>query len=62
MLGQLHLESALAGAGAPGKDVQDKSGAVDDLDAQGIFQVALLAGGELIVGDEHIIIGGIFEG
>ena len=51
-LGQLDLQLALAGARALGEDVQDESGAVDDLDPEGFRDIALLDRRERVVGDE----------
>ena len=56
VLGQLHLEAAFVGAGAPGEDIQDERGAVDDFDAQGVFQVLLLDGLELVIEDDDVVI------
>ena len=51
-LRQLHLETTFGGTGAAGKNIEDKLGAVDDADAAGGFQIALLGGGELIIDDD----------
>jgi hypothetical protein len=53
VLRQLDLELALARAGVLGEDIQDKRGAVDDLAVDGLFEVALLRGGELVVDDDQ---------
>ena len=53
-LGQLDLQLALAGARALGEDVQDESGAVDDLDPEGFRDIALLDRRERVVGDEDV--------
>ncbi len=51
-LGQLDLQLAFAGARAPGKDVEDEAGAVDDLGAQAGLEGQLLGGREVLV-DDH---------
>ncbi len=53
MLGQLHLQTALVGTGPPGEDVQYQRGAVDDLDAEGFFQVLLLGRRKLVIQDDR---------
>ena len=40
-----------------GKDVQNQSGAVDDLDTEGVLQVALLGGGQFVVEDHRVGLG-----
>jgi hypothetical protein len=57
VLGKLDLKLSLAGAGAAGKDVQDKSNTVDDFDLEGLFKVVLLEGGQLIVEDSDVVVG-----
>ena len=52
-LRQLHLQLAFARAGAPGENIQDQLGAVDDLDVQRFFQIALLGGRQIVVEDHH---------
>jgi len=57
VLGQLHLQRALAGAGVLGEDVQDQRGAIHDDDVvavEGFLQLALVAGRKLVVEDEHV--------
>ncbi len=56
VLGQLHLDCALPGAGVAGEDVQDERGAVDDLHilSQGLLQLPLLPRRELLVEDHHV--------
>ena len=54
VLRQLHLELALARAGALGEDVQDEAGAVQHLHAQLLGQHAVLRGGELVVEDREV--------
>jgi len=49
VLGQLYLEEPLAGASVLGKDIEDESRAVQDLDIEGLLQVALLGGGEFVI-------------
>ena len=53
-LRQLHLQFALAGAGARGEDVQNQRRAVHYLQAQGLFEVFLHHAGELLVEDDQI--------
>lgn len=53
-LSQFHLELAFAGAGARGKDIEDELGAVEDLNAKGAFEIALLGGSELGVEENGI--------
>src|SRR4030095_3361384 len=53
-LRQLDLQLALGRARALGEDVEDQRRPVDDLDAERLGGVALLARRELIVGDEQV--------
>ena len=53
VLGQLHLQSPLPGAGPAGKDVQDQGGAVQHRHPQILVQGPLLGGGEAVVKDHH---------
>ena len=53
-LRQFHLQAAFAGAGARGEDIEDELGAVDDLGIEGLFQVALLGGGQVVVEDDDV--------
>ncbi|WBL36204.1 hypothetical protein O0235_00895 [Tepidiforma flava] len=54
MLGEFDLQAAFAGAGAGRKDVEDEGGAVDDLDAEGLFEVALLGRRQFVVEDDDV--------
>ena len=55
----MHLQLALGGPGAPGEDLQDQAGAVDDLELQRLLQVALLHGGEDVVDDHQVGLDGV---
>ena len=55
--GQLHLQAALGGAGAAGEDLQDQTGAVDDLDVPGALEIALLDGAQGAVNHDHVGVG-----
>ena len=57
MLSQFHLELALVGLGVTTEYVQDEGRAVYYLGAQGVFQVALLGWGELVVEDDDVGLG-----
>ena len=52
-LRQLDLQLAFAGSRAPGENVQDELGPVEDLHVQRFFQIALLRGRQLLVEDHH---------
>jgi hypothetical protein len=56
VLRQLDLQAAFAGAGASGEDVEDEGSAVEDLDGEGVFEVALLSRAELIVEDHEGVV------
>ena len=64
VLGQAHLQAALLGGGVQGEDVEDQGGSVDNLDrlAQELFQVGLLAGGELVVEDHEVDVEALHQG
>ena len=53
-LGQLHGQPGFVSAGVGGEDVQDQLGAVQHLAAGQFFQVAFLAGGQVIVEQHHV--------
>jgi len=53
-LSQLNLEAAFARSRARRKNVQNELGAVDDLGVDGLFEVALLGGREVVVEDHHV--------
>src|SRR5260221_14145795 len=52
-LRQLHLETALPGAGPTGEDVEDELGAVHRLAPERFFAVALLGRRELVAEPQH---------
>ena len=53
-LGELDLEPALVGLRVQGEDVEDQPAAVDDLDVEQALERLLLAGRQLVVGDEEV--------
>ena len=58
VLGQLHLEPALAGPGPLGEDVQNEGRAVQHLDTQHLAEHPLLGGAEVVVKDDQVGLGG----
>ena len=60
-LGKLHLQLAFAGAGTPGKDVQDEGNTVDDFDLKGFLKVVLLLRRQLIIEDSDVVRGLLFQ-
>ncbi len=62
MLGKLDLESALSGAGPGGKDVEDESGAVDNLALESVFEDPLLRGRKLVIHDNRLVAKLTFKG
>ena len=52
--GQLDLKPSLPRPGAPGEDLEDQSGSVDDLGLPGLFQVALLDRRKGVIDDDDI--------
>ena len=54
MLGQVNLQLTLVGAGMASEHIEDQCSAVNDLDLQGCFQVALLSGGQFVVEDYNV--------
>jgi hypothetical protein len=53
-LGEFDLKAPFGRAGAVGEDVEDQLRAVDDLDADRFFEVALLRGRQFVIHDEHV--------
>ena len=56
VLSKLDLEAAFSGAGSGGENVEDESGAVDDLCFEPIFENSLLGRGELVVYDDGLVV------
>jgi len=56
VLRQFHLQGAFARVGVQGEDVQNQAGAVQHFDfvAENGFELALMAGAELVVEDHHV--------
>ena len=52
-LRQLDLQAAFPRAGAAGEDIEDELRAVDDLDFERFFEIALLGGRQVVVEDDH---------
>ena len=61
-LGQLDLQLALGAVRMRGEDVEDHGRAVDDGQADGLLQVALLARGQLVVAGDQVGVGGARSG
>ena len=53
-LREFHLQPPFGRAGAFGKDIEDQLRPVDDLDAGGAFQVALLGGSQIVIHDQNV--------
>ena len=53
-LRQFHLQAAFAGSGPGSEDVEDELGAIDDLGIEGLLEVALLGGGQVVVEDDDV--------
>ncbi len=58
ILGQLHLEASLPGLGPLSKDIQNQRAAVYDLYAGHLLQSPILRGGQVVVQDDHVGLGG----
>ena len=61
-LGQLDLQLALGAAGVRGEDVEDHGRAIDDGQADGLLEVALLARGQLVVAGDQVRVAGVRGG
>ena len=61
-LRQLDLQLALGAACVRGEDVEDHGRAVDDGQADGLLEVALLARGQLVVAGDQVGVGGLRRG
>jgi len=53
-LGKFHLQFALAGACAPRKNIQNKLGAVNDLEVKRAFEVTKLSGRQIVSEDDTL--------
>jgi len=49
-------------SGTPGEDVQNKCGAVNNLDMEGFFQIPLLYWRKFIIKNEYAVADTIFQG
>jgi hypothetical protein len=54
-LRQLDLEAPLVGLGPFGEDIENEGRAVDDLDIECFFEIALLGRRKLVVEDDQVI-------
>ena len=61
-LGQLDRQPGLVRPGTVGEDVEDQLRAVQHLQPGGLFQVARLAGAEVVVEDDHVGHFGVGQG
>ena len=62
VLGQFDSQSGLTRLRSAGEDVEDQLGPVEHLHAGGLFEVARLAGRQVVVEDDHIGLGRLDEG
>ena len=53
-LGQFDRQAGLVRLGAAGEDVEDQLRAVEDLQPRGFFEIAGLAGAEIVVEEDHV--------
>ena len=58
-LRELHRQAGFVRLRAAGEDVEDQLGAVEHLDAEGLLQIASLAGRKIVVEDHHVGVGGV---